>query len=51
MEHSLINLVREGLVLDQVAAQYASNRDLFEQIRLGTYAVPSVDTMLHRHST
>ncbi len=50
LEHSLINLVRENLVLESVAAQYASNRDLFEQIRLGTYAVPSVDTMLHRPS-
>jgi twitching motility protein PilT len=50
-EQSLINLVREGLVLDAVAAQYASNRDLFEQIRLGTYAVPSVDSMLHRHGS
>jgi twitching motility protein PilT len=50
-EQSLMNLVREGLVLDSVAAQYASNRDLFEQMRLGTYAVPSVDTMLHRHGS
>ena len=44
-----MTLVREGLVLDSIASQYASNRDLFEQMRLGTYAVPSVDTMLHRH--
>ena len=47
-EQSLINLVREGLILEPIAAQHASNRDLFEQMRLGTYAVPSVDTMLHR---
>ena len=51
MEHSLMNLVREGLILEPVAAQYASNRDLFEQIRLGTYAVPSVETMLHRQGS
>lgn len=47
-EKSLMTLIREKLILEPIAAQYASNRDLFEQMRLGTYAVPSVETMLHK---
>lgn len=47
-EQSLLNLIKEGLVIDTIASQYASNRDLFEQMKLGTYAIPSVDSMLHR---
>ncbi len=44
-EQSLLSLVKQGLVAEEVAVQYASNATIFEQMRLGTYAVPSLESM------
>jgi twitching motility protein PilT len=50
-EQSLLELVRDRLVAEEVAPEYATNRTLFEQMRLGTYAVPSLETMFARPNT
>lgn len=47
-EESLLHLVRDGLVDEEVARDYASNRDVFDQMRLGTYVVPSLDQITQR---
>jgi hypothetical protein len=47
-EESLLQLVKDGLVSEEIAAEYASNRTIFEQMRLGTYTVPSLETMYTR---
>jgi len=47
-EQSLVTLVKEGLVNDELAADYATNRTIFEQMKLGTYAVPSLESMSSR---
>jgi len=47
-EQSLLSLFRDNLISEETAAEYASNAALFEQMRLGTYAVPSLESMQHR---
>lgn len=47
-EESLLSLVKQKLIAEEVAPQYATNATLFEQMRLGTYAMPSLDSMAQR---
>jgi hypothetical protein len=48
-EQSLLALLREGLITDETGSAYATNETMFAQMKLGTYAVPSLDTMVSRH--
>lgn len=41
--------LKEGLITDDTGAAYAKNPTMFAQMKLGTYAVPSLDTMVSRH--
>jgi twitching motility protein PilT len=47
-EESLLQLVKSGLVAEEVAVQYATNPTIFDQMRLGTYTLPSLETMSQR---
>ncbi len=46
-----MRLVKDGLVAEEVAVQYATNATIYEQMRLGTYAVPSLESMYVRPYT
>jgi twitching motility protein PilT len=45
LEEALVKLVKEKLVDPEQAKIYAPNQDVFEQLLLGTYSVPSLDSM------
>lgn len=45
MEEALVTLVKQKLVDPDVARKHAPNRDVFEQLLLGTYTVPSLEPM------
>ncbi|MEQ8787771.1 MAG: PilT/PilU family type 4a pilus ATPase [Pirellulaceae bacterium] len=45
LEQALVKLVKDKLVDSEQAKIYAANRDVFEQLLLGTYSVPSLDSM------
>lgn len=47
-EQSLLGLVRQKLIEEEVAATYASNAAVLEQMRLGTYSTPGLETMFPR---
>lgn len=47
-ERSLLALVKAGLVAEEVAVQYATNQTIYEQMRLGTYTLPSLESMTSR---
>ncbi|MCH8829145.1 MAG: Flp pilus assembly complex ATPase component TadA, partial [Planctomycetes bacterium] len=49
LETSLLSLINEGHVDEEIAATYASNPAVLEQMRLGTYAVPSLESLVTRH--
>ena len=49
LETSLLALMKEGLVGDETAIDYASNAAVLEQMRLGTYAIPSLDSMISKN--
>ena len=48
-EQSLLALLKEGLIAEDTAMAYATNATMFAQMKLGTYAVPSLETMVTRH--
>jgi twitching motility protein PilU len=50
-EESLLTLVKHNLVAEEVAVQYATNHTIYEQMRLGTYAIPSLETMIGKTPT
>lgn len=45
-EESLVSLVKRNLIAEELAPLYASNATIYEQMRLGTYAIPSLETMI-----
>jgi twitching motility protein PilT len=47
-EKYLFDLFKQGLVTYDVARDFASEPAILDQMKLGTYAVPSLDSMLHR---
>lgn len=49
LEKSLLSLIKEGLIAEETAAEYASNVAVLEQMRLGTYAIPSLDSMVSKN--
>jgi twitching motility protein PilT len=46
-EESLLNLVKSGLIDPNTAHHFAPHPETFEQMRLGTYVAPSLDSMGH----
>jgi twitching motility protein PilT len=47
-EKYLFDLFKQGLITYDVARDFASETAILDQMKLGTYAVPSLDSMLHR---
>ena len=46
-EKYLFNLVKKELVTAEQARAFATEVSIFDQMRLGTYVVPSLDSMMH----
>jgi twitching motility protein PilT len=48
-EKYLYDLLERDIISYEVAREFASEPQILEQMRLGTYAIPSLDSMLHGH--
>ena len=48
-EESLLAPMKDGLISEESAESYATNATMFAQMKLGTYAVPSLETMVVKH--
>jgi twitching motility protein PilT len=46
-EKYLYDLSKRNVITLDTAREYASDRSIFDQMKLGTYVIPSVDSMLH----
>jgi twitching motility protein PilT len=46
-EKYLYDIAKNGLITNEHAREYASERSIFDQMRLGTYVIPSVESMVH----
>jgi twitching motility protein PilT len=48
-EKYLYDLAKRNVIMLDTAREYASDRSIFDQMKLGTYVIPSVDSMLQHH--
>lgn len=48
-EKYLHDLLAREVISEETAREYASEPQVLEQMRLGTYAIPSLEAMLHGH--
>jgi twitching motility protein PilT len=48
-EKYLFDLYKKDIIAYDVARDYASEQAILDQMKLGTYAIPSLDSMLHGH--
>jgi twitching motility protein PilT len=46
-EKYLFDMAKKNLITNEIAREYASDRSIVDQMRLGTYVIPSVESMLH----
>jgi hypothetical protein len=46
-EKYLFDLSKRNLITTEVAREYSSDRSIFDQMKLGTYVIPSVESMVH----
>jgi pilus retraction protein PilT len=46
-EKYLFDLTKAGVITKEHAREFCSDRSIFDQMLLGTYVIPSVDSMLH----
>jgi pilus retraction protein PilT len=48
-EKYLFDMAKQNLITMETARDYASERSIVDQMRLGTYVIPSVESMVHHH--
>jgi twitching motility protein PilT len=48
-EKYLFDLAKKNVITTETAREYASDRSIFDQMKLGTYVIPSVDSMVTPH--
>jgi twitching motility protein PilT len=46
-EKYLFDMAKRNLITTEVAREFASDRSIYDQMKLGTYVIPSVDSMVH----
>ncbi|MEA2632428.1 MAG: twitching motility protein PilT, partial [Chloroflexota bacterium] len=46
-EKYLFDMAKKNVITNEIAREYASDRSIVDQMRLGTYVIPSVESMLH----
>jgi twitching motility protein PilT len=46
-EKYLFDIAKRSLITAETAREFASDRSIFDQMKLGTYVIPSVDSMVH----
>ena len=46
-EESLLRLVKEGLISVECAHEYAPHQETFDQMQLGTYVPPALESLTH----
>jgi twitching motility protein PilT len=48
-EKYLFDLSKRNVITTETAREFASDRSIFDQMKLGTYVIPSVDSMVQAH--
>src|SRR5262249_50266040 len=48
-EKYLFDFAKKNVITTEVAREFASDRSIFDQMKLGTYVIPSVDSMVVHH--
>jgi twitching motility protein PilT len=46
-EKYLYDLAKRSVITSETAREFSSDRSIFDQMKLGTYVIPSVESMLH----
>jgi twitching motility protein PilT len=48
-EKYLFDIAKKNVITSETAREFSSDRSIFDQMKLGTYVIPSVDSMLTHH--
>jgi hypothetical protein len=48
-EKYLFDMAAKNLITKETAREFSSDRSIFDQMKLGTYVIPSLDSMVQQH--
>jgi twitching motility protein PilT len=48
-EKYLFDIAKKSVITAETAREFSSDRSIFDQMKLGTYVIPSVDSMVQHH--